>query len=127
MIMFGGCCNGIGILIVFATGSKWGDVLGLFVAYMGSRYWLFSMYIYTPASFPTRIRSVATAWTDGVGHLGSLASPIFLGGLFVAVGGAFKNPWLYLYLAIPGAIVPGLIIGLFGTRQKEAVLEQLST
>jgi MFS family permease len=127
MIMFGGICNGVGILIVFATGSLAVTVIGLFIAGIGSRYWLYSMYIYTPACFPTRIRSVALGWTDGVGHLGSLAGPIFLGGLYAAVAGSFKNPGLYLYLAIPGAIIPGFIIGLLGPRQKEAVLEQLST
>jgi hypothetical protein len=32
--------------------------------------WLFSMYNYTAASYPTRMRATGTGLTDGVGHLG---------------------------------------------------------
>ncbi len=34
--------------------------------------WLFSMYNYTAASYPTRLRATGTGLTDGVGHLGAV-------------------------------------------------------
>ena len=32
---------------------------------------LWSMYVYIPINYPTRMRSLGTGWTDGVGHLGA--------------------------------------------------------
>jgi len=43
---------------------------------IGGGLWLFNMYNYTAVSFPTRMRSMAFSWTDGLGHLGAwVASP----------------------------------------------------
>ncbi len=37
--------------------------------------WLFSMYNYTAASYPTRLRATGAGLTDGVGHLGAIFGP----------------------------------------------------
>jgi MFS family permease len=85
---------------------------------------LFNLYNYTAVSFPTRIRSVAFAWTDGLGHLGAWAGVTLLGPLYGV--GPNHLGWL-LFIIIPGALLPALLIRGFGIRQSRAVLEQVST
>jgi hypothetical protein len=85
---------------------------------------LFNLYNYTAVSFPTRIRSVAFAWTDGLGHLGAWAGVTLLGPLYQL--GPNHLGWL-LFITIPGALLPALLIRGFGIRQSHAVLEQVST
>jgi hypothetical protein len=85
---------------------------------------LFNLYNYTAVSFPTRIRSVAFAWTDGLGHLGAWAG-VTLTGLLYNVGPNHLG-WL-LFVILPGALLPAFLIRGFGIRQSRAVLEQVST
>ena len=85
---------------------------------------LFNLYNYTAVSFPTRIRSVAFAWTDGLGHLGAWAGVTLTGPLYVT--GPNHLGWI-LFIIVPGALLPALLIRVFGIRQSHAVLEQVST
>jgi MFS family permease len=85
---------------------------------------LFNLYNYTAVSFPTRIRSVAFAWTDGLGHLGAWAGVTLTGPLYVM--GPNHLGWI-LFIILPGALLPALLIRGFGIRQSHAVLEQVST
>jgi putative MFS transporter len=85
---------------------------------------LFNLYNYTAVSFPTRIRSVAFAWTDGLGHLGAWAGVTLLGPLYQV--GPNHLGWL-LFVITPGALLPAVLIRGFGIRQSRAVLEQVST
>ena len=85
---------------------------------------LFNLYNYTAVSFPTRIRSVAFAWTDGLGHLGAWAGVTLTGPLYQI--GPNHLGWL-LFVTIPGALLPAFLIRGFGIRQSRAVLEQVST
>ena len=41
--------------------------------------WLWSMYVYIPINYPTRMRSLGTGWTDGVGHLGAWGGVLIAG------------------------------------------------
>jgi putative MFS transporter len=91
---------------------------------VGTGLWLFNLYNYTAVSYPTRIRSVAFAWTDGLGHLGAWGGVTLLGPLYG--WGPDHLGWI-LWIVIPGAIVPALLIRGFGIRQQRAVLEQVST
>jgi len=84
---------------------------------------LFNLYNYTAVSFPTRIRSVAFAWTDGLGHLGAWAGVTLTGQLYPA--GPDHLGWV-LWIVVPGALLPGLLIRVFGIRQSHAVLEHVS-
>jgi MFS family permease len=85
---------------------------------------LFNLYNYTAVSFPTRIRSVAFAWTDGLGHLGAWAGVTLTGYLYPL--GPNHLGWL-LFVILPGALLPAVLIRGFGIRQSRAVLEQVST
>jgi putative MFS transporter len=85
---------------------------------------LFNLYNYTAVSFPTRIRSVAFAWTDGLGHLGAWAGVTLTGPLYGI--GPNHLGWL-LFVIVPGALLPALLIKTMGIRQSRAVLEQVST
>jgi len=91
---------------------------------IGSTLWLFNMYNYTAVAFPTRIRSVAFAWTDGLGHLGAWAGVTLIGLLYGM--GPNHLGWV-LFIVVPGALLPGVLIRVAGIRQASAVLEQVST
>jgi putative MFS transporter len=87
--------------------------------------WLFSMYNYTAASYPTRLRATGTGLTDGVGHLGAVFGPILAGWLYAGTAYAGHAGW-FAYIAIPGALIPALLIGTMGINQRRAVLEHIS-
>jgi MFS transporter, putative metabolite:H+ symporter len=84
--------------------------------------WLWSMYVYIPANFATRLRGLGTGWTDGVGHLGAWGGVLLCGAVFVA---ATPLGWILL-ITIPGALVPAGLVGIFGKRQRRSALEELS-
>jgi MFS family permease len=89
--------------------------------------WLFTAYNYTSAAYPTRVRSVGTGWTDGIGHLGTIVgTSLLVGRLFAWTADHSFYGWI-LYVTIAGAIFPSLLIFYLGRRQKAGVLEELST
>jgi MFS transporter, putative metabolite:H+ symporter len=91
---------------------------------VGTGLFLFNLYNYTAVAYPTRIRAVAFAWTDGLGHLGAWAGVTLLGPLYQF--GPDHLGWI-LWIVIPGSLVPALLIRFYGIRQARAVLEQVST
>jgi MFS family permease len=91
---------------------------------IGTGLFLFNLYNYTAVAYPTRIRSKAFAWTDGLGHLGAWAGVTLLGPLYAF--GPDHLGWI-LWIIIPGALVPAALIRFGGIRQANAVLEQIST
>jgi MFS family permease len=91
---------------------------------VGTGLWLFNLYNYTAVAYPTRIRAVAFAWTDGLGHLGAWAGVTLLGPLYLF--GPDHLGWV-LWIVLPGSLLPALLIWGFGIRQARAVLEQVST
>ncbi|HET6237362.1 MAG TPA: MFS transporter [Acetobacteraceae bacterium] len=101
-------------------------VIVVFYAFsrVGTGLWLFNLYNYTAVAYPTRIRSVAFAWTDGLGHLGAWAGVTLLGPLYLF--GPDHLGWV-LWIVLPGSLLPALLIWGFGIRQARAVLEQVST
>ena len=93
-----------------------------FVLGIGTILWLWSMYVYIPANFPTRMRSLGTGWTDGIAHLGAWAGVLIAGQLFVVL--APRN--FILFITIPCAIVPGILLAIFGKNQRRLALEELA-
>jgi hypothetical protein len=91
---------------------------------IGGGLWLFNMYNYTAVAFPTRMRSMAFSWTDGLGHLGAWGGITLTGALFLM--GPNHLGWI-LFMVLPGALVPSLLIRAWGIRQRRAILEQVST
>jgi MFS family permease len=89
---------------------------------VGTVLWLWNMYVYTPNVFPTRMRSLGTGWSDGLGHIGAWGGVIIAGAIFTA---ASPLGWILL-ITLPGALLPGGLIGAFGLKQRRAVLERLS-
>ena len=94
------------------------------IACVGVALWLFNLYNYTAVGYPTRIRARAFAWTDGLGHLGAWAGVTLLGPLYAL--GPNHLGWI-LWILIPGALVPVLLIRIFGIKQTGVVLEQVSS
>jgi putative MFS transporter len=91
-------------------------------AFIGEVLWLWNMYVYTANAFPTRMRGLGTGWSDGLGHIGAWGGSIISGSIFVATA---PLGWILL-ITIPGALVPGVLVGTLGMRQRRAVLEKLS-
>ncbi len=52
------------------------------VSRIGTGLFLFNLYNYTAVAYPTRIRSKAFAWTDGLGHMGAWAGVTLLGPIY---------------------------------------------
>ena len=87
--------------------------------------WLFNMYNYTAAAYPTRLRATGVGLTDGLGHLGSIFGPLIAGALFASTAYAGHFGW-YAFVTIPGALLPAALIGWYGINQRRAILEQIS-
>ncbi len=88
--------------------------------------WLFSMYNYTAASYPTRVRATGTGLTDGVGHLGAVFGPLIAGALFAATADIGYLGW-FAYIIVPGALIPAALVAWLGIDQRAAILEEIST
>ena len=93
-----------------------------FVVGIGTILWLWSMYVYIPANYPTRMRSLGTGWTDGIGHLGAWAGVLIAGQLFMVL--APRN--FILFITVPCALVPGVLLAIFGKNQRSRTLEELA-
>jgi len=113
----------IGWVIMYVWPTAPGLVTGYVLSRIGTALFLFNLYNYTAVSFPTRIRAVAFAWTDGLGHLGAWAGVTLLGPLYQL--GPNHLGWI-LFIVIPGALVPGLLIKFFGIKQSDRVLEEVA-
>jgi MFS family permease len=94
------------------------------ISRIGTGLFLFNLYNYTAVAYPTRIRAVAFAWTDGLGHLGAWGGVTLLGPLYAL--GPNHLGWI-LWIVGPGALLPAALIWGYGIRQSRAVLEQVST
>jgi putative MFS transporter len=115
------------LLLFVASGSFYGGAVLISVSTPFASIWLFTCYNYTSAAYPTRVRSVGTGWTDGVGHLGTIVgTSLLVGRLFAWTAGHSYYGWI-LYVTIAGAIFPSILLLLMGQKQKAGVLEELST
>jgi putative MFS transporter len=100
-------------------------VASMLLTSFGSGVFLFQMYNYTSAAYPTRLRSVGTGWTDGVGHIGALiGSPVVVALYNATAASGFIGA--YLFVIIVGAVIPGALMWALGIRQKEVILEEVS-
>ena len=116
---------------VLFAGAYWGlyEVHGTTAVYVfyslsliGATMWLWSMYVYIPQNYPTRMRSLGTGWTDGVGHLGAWGGVLIAGALFTVT----DPRSFFVFVTIPCALLPGVLIAIFGRNQRRRALEELS-
>jgi MFS family permease len=122
-VLFVGVLYAASWLVIWMAPNVWVISIGYTLARIAATLFLFNLYNYTAVAFPTRIRSVAFAWTDGLGHLGAWAGVTLLGPLYTM--GPDHVGWI-LFVALPGALLPALLIRGFGMRQSRAVLEHVS-
>jgi len=92
------------------------------VATVGTTLWQFSMWVYIPGNYPTRMRSLGTGWTDGVGHVGAWGGVLLSAVVFTA---AAPLGWILL-ITVPGALLPASLVAIFGKRQRRRTLEELA-
>jgi MFS transporter, putative metabolite:H+ symporter len=76
----------------------------------------------TSGNYPARMRSLGTGWTDGIGHLGAWGGVLIAGALFSA---ASPRSWI-VFITIPCSLLPGLMVVLFGKRQRARALQELA-
>jgi len=107
---------------VYAVHSTPALVTFFIVATVGTTLWQFSMWAYIPGNYPTRMRSLGTGWTEGVGHVGAWGGVLLSGVVFVA---AAPLGWILL-ITIPGALLPACMVAIFGKRQRRRTLEELA-
>src|SRR3974377_1211439 len=110
-------------LLMYLQPTRTGFIIGVCVARIGTSLFLFNMYNYTAVAFPTRIRSVAFAWTDGLGHFGAGLGVTSLGPLYLV--GPNHLGWI-LFITVPGALLPGLLMMTFGIKQSARILEEVA-
>jgi MFS family permease len=121
--LIGAVCFAVGYFILY----KWvHNTAAVYVGYsfarVGVALWLWSMYVYIPQCYPTRMRALGTGWTDGVGHLGAWGGVLIAGALF-----SLTDPQpFFLFVTIPCALVPGVLIAIFGKNQRNRTLEELA-
>jgi putative MFS transporter len=107
---------------LYATHGTTAVTVFFILANIGGILWLWSMYVYIPNNYPTRMRSLGTGWTDGIGHLGAWGGVLIAGQLF-----SIGNPRpFFLFITIPCALLPGILLGIFGKNQRARALEQLA-
>jgi MFS family permease len=124
VLFFAGLLFAAAWLVAWLVPDLW-VIAGCYViSRVGTGLFLFNLYNYTAVAYPTRIRSKAFAWTDGLGHLGAWAGVTLLGPLYAF--GPDHLGWI-LWIIIPGALLPATLIRFGGIRQARAVLEQIST
>jgi len=107
---------------VYATHNTPALVTFFIVATVGTTLWQFSMWVYIPGNYPTRMRSLGTGWTEGVGHVGASGGVLLSGVVFAA---AAPLGWILL-ITIPGALLPACMVAIFGKRQRRRTLEELA-
>jgi MFS family permease len=107
---------------VYAVRNTPALVTFFIVATVGTTLWQFSMWVYIPGNYPTRMRSLGTGWTDGVGHVGAWGGVLLSGVVFTA---AAPQGWILL-ITIPGALIPAVVVAIFGKRQRRRTLEELA-
>ena len=107
---------------VYATHNTPALVTFSIVATVGTTLWQFSMWVYIPGNYPTRMRSLGTGWTAGVGHVGAAGGVLLSGVVFAA---AAPLGWILL-ITIPGALLPACMVAIFGKRQRRRTLEELA-
>ena len=107
---------------VYAVHSTPALVTFFIVSTVGTTLWQFSMWVYIPGNYPTRMRSLGTGWTDGVGHLGAWGGVLLSGVVFAA---AAPLGWILL-ITIPGALLPAFMVAIYGKRQRRRTLEELA-
>jgi MFS transporter, putative metabolite:H+ symporter len=118
------CLFAASFLVVYLVPNLWIIAFFFIISRIGVGLWVFNLYNYTAVAYPTRIRATAFAWTDGLGHLGAWAGVTLLGPLYL--WGPNHLGW-FLWLLIPGSLVPAIVIRVFGIKQSRIVLEQVST
>lgn len=118
------CLFAATFVVVYLAPNLWVIAAFFVLSRIGVGLWLFNLYNYTAVAYPTRIRAAAFAWTDGLGHLGAWAGVTLLGPLYA--WGPNHLGW-FLWVIIPGALIPAIVIRTFGIKQSHTVLEQVST
>ena len=118
------CLFAATFVVVYLAPNLWVIAVFFVVSRIGVGLWLFNLYNYTAVAYPTRIRAAAFAWTDGLGHLGAWGGVTLLGPLYA--WGPNHLGW-FLWLLVPGSLIPAIVIKTFGIKQSRVILEQVST
>jgi putative MFS transporter len=115
----------VSVALLYAGSDVAIGAISYILATAGLSFFFLNMYSYTANSYPTRIRAAGVGATDGLGHIGSLLSPLVAGPLFTATAASGYWGWS-LFVIIVGGGIPLATILIFGHRQKGMALEEVS-
>ena len=88
---------------MYSSHSKGAVTAWFILANVGGILWLWSMYVYIPNNYPTRMRSLGTGWTDGMGgYLGAWGGVLIAGQLFSIV----SPRSFFVFITIPSRFSP---------------------
>ncbi len=125
IILVSAIITSVALIVLYFVHTVLASYLLITVSWGATELWLFSMYNYTAACYPTRLRATGTGLTDGIGHLGAVFGPIVAGWLFTTTA-VFGHVGWFAYVIIPGALVPATLIAVWGINQQRAILEHIS-
>jgi MFS family permease len=124
VIFVGSVLMAIGIVASGLTNNQVIVAAGTILAFLSMAIMFTNLYIYTANAYPTRLRSLGTGWTDGIGHNGAVWGPFVATALFL-IPGLGGWGWL-LWVAVPGALLPGLLMLTLGKKQAGISLEKIT-
>ncbi len=107
---------------VYQTHSKAAVATFFIIAVTGTVLWLWSMYVY----IRTTTRPGCGRWAPAGPTASATSAP---GAACSSPGSCSPRPRradFFVFVTIPCAIVPGLLIGIFGKRQRRRALEELA-
>jgi putative MFS transporter len=79
------------------------------------------LYTYTPEIFPTRIRSIGSGFTNGLGRLANVGGGLLVAGIYTNFG--YLSVFIYVAVAF---LIGGTLIGVFGVRTAKRALEKIA-
>lgn len=113
-----------GVLMMMLGDDLWIPAAGVFLTGFSISVTLANIQLYASNAFPTRFRSAGVGWTDGIGHSGAIWGPFVVSALYVIPG---TNGWAWaLWCIIAGALLPSILMLVFGRRQNRKTLESLT-
>ncbi len=125
LVVIGAAIFGVSAIILWAGHGLALSAIFYIFTFVGPSFFFMNMYQYTAASYPTRIRAAGIGATDGLGHIGSVASPLIAGPLFTATVASSAYGW-WLWCIVIGAAIPIGAMVLYAERHRDMALEELS-
>ncbi len=120
LVIIGAAICAVGVLLLLVPLGSLSGYAGVILTNLGISWLVTPGYVYTAELFPTRARSSATSFADGVGHMGGAISGYIVLPI-LAAGGGVAAAWVL----IAAVAIGGFLIA-FGPKTKGKALEEIA-